>query len=180
MKMSIRSIMGALFLAVVGPFMADEVKTWSVWLHKKMRHMAVAKLPPESRERYEEEWESGLDEIPGEIFKLVYSIGLLRAAVGIRNAVPKSSVRFESLFSRLKRLFDIGFSGIILFLLSPMLLAISIAIKLDSDGPIFYASQFRGKKGRVFHLLKFRTIACGAEKQRAEIAHMNGRGGLLF
>ena len=80
----------------------------------------------------------------------------------------------------LKRAFDILFSTLILVLLSPMLLAIAVAIKLDSPGPVFYASERIGKKGRVFRCLKFRTMVQDAEKRRAEVLHMNERKGVLF
>ena len=65
-------------------------------------------------------------------------------------------------------------------LLSPLLLAIAIAIKLDSPGPVFYLSERIGKKGRVFRCIKFRTMVRDAEKRRADIMHMNERDGVLF
>ena len=80
----------------------------------------------------------------------------------------------------LKRGFDILFTLPVLVLLSPLLLAIAIAIKLDSPGPIFYKSERIGKKGRVFHCLKFRTMVLDAENRRAELLHMNERHGVLF
>ena len=79
-----------------------------------------------------------------------------------------------------KRLMDIVFSTAILALFSPVLLALAIAIKLDSRGPVFYASERIGKKGRVFKCVKFRTMVRDAEKKRAEIMHMNERDGVLF
>jgi exopolysaccharide biosynthesis polyprenyl glycosylphosphotransferase len=80
----------------------------------------------------------------------------------------------------LKRTLDIVFSAMVLILLSPVLLAIAVAVKLDSPGPVFYASDRVGKKGRVFRCLKFRTMVCDAEQQRAKLMHMNERDGLLF
>ncbi|MGA7343824.1 MAG: sugar transferase [Terracidiphilus sp.] len=79
-----------------------------------------------------------------------------------------------------KRTFDIVFSTMVLVLLSPLLLAIAIAIKLDSPGPVFYSSERIGKKGVVFRCTKFRTMVQDAEKRRAEIMHMNERDGVLF
>jgi lipopolysaccharide/colanic/teichoic acid biosynthesis glycosyltransferase len=149
----------ALFVAIVARLMADEVKAWSGWAHKKIRRRAVAKLPVECRDRYDEEWESGLEEIPGELFKIIYSIGLLRAAYQIRGAALKSTVRTEVLFSPLKRLFDIAMSGITLLALAPAILAISLGVKLNSHGPIFFSSDRIGKNGRVLRCLKFRTMA---------------------
>jgi exopolysaccharide biosynthesis polyprenyl glycosylphosphotransferase len=80
----------------------------------------------------------------------------------------------------LKRVLDIFFSGVLLLVLLPFLAAVAIAIKLESRGPIFYASERIGKKGRVFRCYKFRTMVRDAEKRRAEFMHMNERDGVLF
>jgi exopolysaccharide biosynthesis polyprenyl glycosylphosphotransferase len=79
-----------------------------------------------------------------------------------------------------KRAFDIVFSTIVLVGLSPVLLAIAIAIRLDSPGPVFYQSERIGKKGVVFNCTKFRTMVEDAEQRRADIMHMNERDGVLF
>lgn len=80
----------------------------------------------------------------------------------------------------LKRVFDVVFSSATLIALSPLLLVIAIAIKLDSCGPVFYVSDRIGKKGRVFRCIKFRTMVDDAEKQRAKLMHLNERDGVLF
>ncbi|WP_348261627.1 sugar transferase [Telmatobacter sp. DSM 110680] len=79
-----------------------------------------------------------------------------------------------------KRVLDVLFSGTLLLLLSPFLILLAIAIKLESKGPVFYASERIGKKGRVFRCFKFRTMVRDAEKRRAEFMHMNERDGVLF
>jgi exopolysaccharide biosynthesis polyprenyl glycosylphosphotransferase len=80
----------------------------------------------------------------------------------------------------LKRLLDITIAVVGLVVLSPVLLAIAIAIRLDSRGPIFYSSERIGKKARVFKCIKFRTMVRDADRRRAEIMHMNERQGILF
>jgi lipopolysaccharide/colanic/teichoic acid biosynthesis glycosyltransferase len=60
------------------------------------------------------------------------------------------------------------------------LLAIALALRIDSRGPILYSSERIGKKGRVFKCLKFRTMVRDADKRRAEVMHMNERDGILF
>jgi len=64
--------------------------------------------------------------------------------------------------------------------LAPVLLAIAIAVKFDSPGPILYESERLGKKARVFRCIKFRTMVRDADRRRAEIMHMNERQGILF
>jgi exopolysaccharide biosynthesis polyprenyl glycosylphosphotransferase len=80
----------------------------------------------------------------------------------------------------LKRALDFGLSSLIVITISPMLLAIALAIKLDSRGPVFYSSERIGKKGRVFRCTKFRTMVQDAELRRAEVMHMNERRGGWF
>jgi lipopolysaccharide/colanic/teichoic acid biosynthesis glycosyltransferase len=57
-----------------------------------------------------------------------------------------------------KRAFDVLLSGIGLLLLSPLLLAMALAVKLDSPGPVFYRQERVGRHGRVFRIHKFRTM----------------------
>ena len=80
----------------------------------------------------------------------------------------------------LKRAMDMVLASLTLLILSPVLLLIAIAVKLDSNGPVFYSSERIGKKGRVFRCIKFRTMVRDAEKRRADVMHMNERDGVLF
>jgi exopolysaccharide biosynthesis polyprenyl glycosylphosphotransferase len=90
-----------------------------------------------------------------------------------RGAVPELGLIF-------KRVFDTVFSLLSLIVLWPLLLAVAIAIKLDSPGPVFYTSERIGKKGVVFHCIKFRTMVRDADTRRAEVMHMNERDDVLF
>jgi exopolysaccharide biosynthesis polyprenyl glycosylphosphotransferase len=80
----------------------------------------------------------------------------------------------------MKRVLDVTLASLALVILSPLLVAIAIAVATDSPGTIFYSSERIGKKGRVFRCLKFRTMVSDAEKRRAEILHMNERDSVLF
>ncbi len=80
----------------------------------------------------------------------------------------------------LKRALDLLFSTMVLVLLSPVMVVLAIAIKLDSRGPVLYYSERIGKKGRVFRCTKFRTMVRDAETRRADVMHMNERDGVLF
>lgn len=64
----------------------------------------------------------------------------------------------------LKRIFDIIVSILMIILLSPVLIAVSIWIKLDSKGPVFYRQERITQYGRVFRIFKFRTMVTGADK----------------
>lgn len=73
----------------------------------------------------------------------------------------------------LKRTVDIMVSLFTLVLLSPILLLIAIAIKLDSPGPIFYISKRSGTGYRIFNFYKFRTMRAGSDKEVSTLQSMN-------
>ncbi|AOS82759.1 hypothetical protein BIU88_00490 [Chlorobaculum limnaeum] len=72
-----------------------------------------------------------------------------------------------------KRIFDFITSLLGLILLSPVLLIISIAIKIDSRGPIFFRQIRVGQYNKQFLILKFRTMVIDAEKIGAQISSGN-------
>lgn len=79
-----------------------------------------------------------------------------------------------------KRGLDLVLSAIAMTLLAPVMLAIAIAIRLDSGGPILYRSQRIGRKGRTFLCYKFRTMVKDADRLRADLEHRNERAEVLF
>lgn len=66
-----------------------------------------------------------------------------------------------------KRVFDIVSSGVCIILLTPVWIGVSIAIKKDSDGPIFFKQGRRTKDGKIFQMLKFRSMVVNAENMGA-------------
>jgi len=80
----------------------------------------------------------------------------------------------------LKRTLDTTASVLALLVLSPFMLLIAIAIKLDSRGPVLYHAQRIGRKGRTFVCYKFRTMCSDADRLKRELSHMNERDGILF
>ena len=65
----------------------------------------------------------------------------------------------------LKRFFDIMMSLILLIILSPIFLILAIWIKLDSKGPVFYRQERVTTYGKIFKILKFRTMVQDADKK---------------
>lgn len=80
----------------------------------------------------------------------------------------------------LKRMLDITLASIALLMLSPLMLAIAVAVRFDSEGPIFYRASRIGRKGRTFSCFKFRTMVRDADKLKEKLAHMNERDSVLF
>ena len=67
-------------------------------------------------------------------------------------------------YRAVKRFLDVKVSFLGLVLLSPLLLAVSILIKIDSRGPVIFRQKRIGRNGKVFEIYKFRSMCVGAEK----------------
>jgi exopolysaccharide biosynthesis polyprenyl glycosylphosphotransferase len=81
----------------------------------------------------------------------------------------------------IKRGLDVLCSALAFAVLSPLLIAIAIAIKLDSwDGPVLYRSVRVGKKGQKFTCYKFRTMVSNADALKEKLRHLNQRHGPFF
>lgn len=79
-----------------------------------------------------------------------------------------------------KRVIDVVGSGLGLIVLSPVLVAISIGVRLNSQGPVIYSSPRVGRKGRKFVCYKFRTMVANADAVKNELRHLNEREGPTF
>lgn len=64
----------------------------------------------------------------------------------------------------LKRLTDLIGGTVLMILISPVLLVVSLAIKLESPGPVFFRQERLGLKGKVFRIFKFRSMVQNAEQ----------------
>jgi lipopolysaccharide/colanic/teichoic acid biosynthesis glycosyltransferase len=76
-----------------------------------------------------------------------------------------------------KRAFDILVAGTLLLILSPILILIALAIRIESKGSIFYVAKRAGRGYKIFNFYKFRTMAVGADKQVTQLAHLNQYSG---
>ncbi|MFH1702663.1 MAG: exopolysaccharide biosynthesis polyprenyl glycosylphosphotransferase [Nitrospirota bacterium] len=103
---------------------------------------------------------------------------------GIKGVVDLAEIRSingsHKIYKITKRIMDVVFSavGIILFL--PLFLLIAIAIKIDSAGPVFYKQKRCGIGGKLFRMLKFRTMVDNAESLQTELLSKNEVDGPLF
>lgn len=80
----------------------------------------------------------------------------------------------------LKRSFDILVSFLSLILLSPLMILIASAIKIESPGPAVYVSRRNGKKGKLFNFYKFRTMVRGADGMLESLRHLDETDGPIF
>ncbi len=75
---------------------------------------------------------------------------------------PKTLQRMQThtfVYERIKRVFDIVLAAWLLILLSPLLLVMAVAIKLDSPGPVLFVQRRTGRYGRPFNFFKFRSMS---------------------
>lgn len=79
-----------------------------------------------------------------------------------------------------KRIFDLAISGAGVVLLSPFLLAIAVAVKATSSGPVLYRQRRVGQRGRPFTMLKFRTMRTGADSEIDRLRTQHGVSDLMF
>lgn len=89
--------------------------------------------------------------------------------------IPRTELRPSAL--RLKRMLDIAVAGSALVVLSPLLLACAIVIKLDSPGPVLFRQRRIGRDDSPFSLLKFRSMCANAEEIKDNVADQSFHGG---
>ena len=79
-----------------------------------------------------------------------------------------------------KRLVDMMVGSLLLAALLPLLALIAFAVRMESPGPALFCQLRRGKGGRYFNMLKFRSMKNGAEEERIRYGYLNASDGVLF
>jgi exopolysaccharide biosynthesis polyprenyl glycosylphosphotransferase len=134
----------------------------------------------------------------GEVLNLIRaakSLGLKVSVLPRMLEVVGSSVEFDDLEGMnvlgvrrfgltrsswfVKRTTDIAGSALALVLLSPLLALTALAIKLTSRGPVLFRQQRVGRDGRLFEMLKFRTMVEDADRRKRELEELNEADGLF-
>jgi len=77
---------------------------------------------------------------------------------------------------KIKRSMDIILAGLGLILALPLMVAIALAIKLESPGPVIFKTTRVGRRGKPFTMYKFRSMRSNAEEVLKEIIHLNEGG----
>jgi exopolysaccharide biosynthesis polyprenyl glycosylphosphotransferase len=191
---------GGIKAKIVAHLALDQVAPWSTDAFSAPRLTEIrdlAKTLDVHRAIIAPGWGSGADE--NETLNLVRTL----KAVGVRVSVlPRmlevvgSSVEFDELHgvtlmgvrrfdltrssSAIKRAFDLLGASVGLLVISPLLIAFALAIKLDSRGPVFFRQLRVGRHGRRFYMLKFRTMVPDADAMKESLRHRNEAQGGLF
>ena len=80
----------------------------------------------------------------------------------------------------LKRTMDVVVAGAGLLVLGPLFIMLTVAVRLDSAGPVFFRQRRIGRRGDTFEMLKFRSMVAHAETLKAELHGLNEAEGGLF
>jgi exopolysaccharide biosynthesis polyprenyl glycosylphosphotransferase len=97
--------------------------------------------------------------------------------------VPIVTLHREALPSAtlfLKRLLDVAGSTFGLVLAAPLMAMVALLIRLDSPGPVLYAAERTGAKGRRFRCYKFRSMVTDAAQLKEDLRSRNQRQGPIF
>ncbi|MGO9469892.1 MAG: sugar transferase [Isosphaeraceae bacterium] len=90
-------------------------------------------------------------------------------------------ISVEGLRFSVKRSVDFVGALLGLLFLSPIMVIVSLVIRLDSPGPVLFRQSRRGYRGRMFPVFKFRTMTVDAEQQLGALEESNeSAGGVLF
>ena len=88
--------------------------------------------------------------------------------------------RSNTLYEVIKRIIDIVASFTGLIVLSPLMLVVSILIKLESKGEVIFKQKRVGLNGKEFYMYKFRSMVINAEELKAELESQNEMSGPMF
>jgi exopolysaccharide biosynthesis polyprenyl glycosylphosphotransferase len=122
----------------------------------------------------------------GVIFRLKYENNRINLTNAVKTKIANTTfLNFintpNSPYSlALKKVMDVNISLFMLIILSPLLLFISVLIKITSRGPVIYRQARVGLRGRKFNLYKFRTMVSNAEALRDDLESVNESDGPTF
>jgi exopolysaccharide biosynthesis polyprenyl glycosylphosphotransferase len=102
--------------------------------------------------------------------------GSMQGATVCDVRLPRPSLLVE----RVKAVFDRVGAALLLVLVSPLLLAMSVAVRIDSRGKAFFTQTRVGRHGRLFTVYKMRTMVENAEQIKARLSDDNEYDGVLF
>ncbi|MFQ5787250.1 MAG: undecaprenyl-phosphate glucose phosphotransferase, partial [Thermodesulfobacteriota bacterium] len=131
--------------------------------------LVLITLPLSANERLK----SILDNIGDEMVSIMLipdliELATLRGGIGEFEGMPIISLRDTPLYGWnivIKRVVDVLLSLIIILVTSSLMLVISLLIKATSRGPVFYSQERMGLDGKIFKMLKYRTMTVEAEKE---------------
>jgi exopolysaccharide biosynthesis polyprenyl glycosylphosphotransferase len=150
------------------PVLGDYARLRTAIAQSGARQVVLA-LPREDGHRLD----ALLDELDGELVDVrlvpdVMHVATLRSSVEDFDGLPVIGLQDSPLLGWAaiqKRLFDIGVSTLLLALFAPVLLVLAVLVRATSGRPVLYVQERMGLDGRLFRMVKFRTMVLDAESE---------------
>jgi exopolysaccharide biosynthesis polyprenyl glycosylphosphotransferase len=126
-----------------------------------------------------------LEELPVQVWVALgfFDLALYRTTIEDFAGIPMLDLRASAIddYQRMiKRAFDLVFGVLGLLLALPLLGLISLVILLEDGRPILFRQKRAGENGRIFEMLKFRTMVREAEKLRAQVERVDENGNVIY
>ncbi len=140
-------------------------------------------LPAHAYQRTE--WAvSQLQSLPVQVWLIPdhFRLSLFRTTVDEIAGIPMLNMRAPALseYQRFfKRILDLVLASLILLLIWPFMLLVALLVRLSSPGPVIYHSERVGENGRLFNMLKYRTMVMNADQQIETIKQPDENGNLI-
>ncbi len=127
---------------------------------------------------------AALHELPVRVWLTLdyYHLALYRAEMTEFADIPMLDLRAPALSEQqrlAKRAFDLAISLLLLPFLLPVMAVIAVLIRLESPGPVLFRQMRVGENGKLFEMLKFRTMVDGAEAMLEQVAQYDAEGNLI-
>lgn len=111
-----------------------------------------------------------------------FELAFFGATVETFGSIPMIGLRepaIDGLQRFVKRVFDLICSACTLIVLSPLLAVVALAVKLEDGGTVFYRAMRVGENGRLFHMLKFRSMIPNADQMQVAVNQTDEEGNVL-
>lgn len=141
---------------VISQLLADEFKAWIPRLTKWLIDRAIRQLQPMDRNRYEEEWQSHINELPGQVSQIITAAQLGIAARRMRPALSRLLL--------LMRILDVLGASFAIFVYAPVLAWLALIVRLTSSGPILQQLTMCNRSGKEFKIFTFRILNVNQKK----------------
>jgi exopolysaccharide biosynthesis polyprenyl glycosylphosphotransferase len=125
-----------------------------------------------------------LDDVPVQIWVALgfFDLALYRTAIEDMAGIPMLDLRASAIddYKRMmKRAFDIFFGLIALTLALPLMLFSAVLILIEDGAPIIFRQKRAGENGRLFDMLKFRTMVRNAEQMQSQVEKRDEQGNVI-
>jgi exopolysaccharide biosynthesis polyprenyl glycosylphosphotransferase len=169
-RSNLAEILGSLDQArkvVTEEIIDDVVLALPLWAHERVNRLVA-----------------DLHDLPVKVWVIpdYFSLALHRATISEFAGLPMLDLRAPALTENqrlLKRIFDIIIATISIIMSTPLMALIAIAIQIDSRGPITLRQKRVGENGRLFEMLKFRSMVANAEELNYLVERIDDHGNMV-